>query len=451
MPEPVRQWTAHVCRDKALPKGASTEEATESKGSPAETLSKPMSQYAPTTVLYLSHAAECGGAEHVLGHLLGALDRARYRPVALLAREGEAAELARCAGAETHVLQLPEPTRTVKKDTLGTKGLLQRPVYLAQQAAATLHYATRVARFARRCGADVIHTNSMKAHLYGGLAGQWAGVPVVWHMHDRVHQSYLPRPAVWAVRALARLLPRRVVAISESVLKTLRLPEERGVVVQNGLPAGDLDALAEARRDGEVQRDGSVGDSSLHVGLVGRIARWKGQHLFLRAAARILGRLPPEHPGVRFQIVGAPLFDAEDYEAELRDLAQDLGIAGQVDFLGFREDIPAVLAGLDVLVHASISPEPFGLVVIEGMAAGVPVVAADAGGVAEIVSDNETGLLYPMGDAGALARCIEHLLREESLRNRLAEAGLNHVREHFTAERMAQRIERIYDEASTYS
>ena len=127
------------------------------------------------------------------------------------------------------------------------------------------------------------------------------------------------------------------------------------------------------------------------VALVGRITRWKGQHIFLQAAAWVHRRFPE----ARFQIVGAALFDEKAYEAEIRELAVKLGVQNYVDFLGFRSDIPQYMAGIDLLVHASITGEPFGQVIIEAMASGKPVVATNGGGVPEIVVHGETGLLVP--------------------------------------------------------
>jgi glycosyltransferase involved in cell wall biosynthesis len=179
----------------------------------------------------------------------------------------------------------------------------------------------------------------------------------------------------------------------------------------------------------------------VRVGLVGRFVEWKGQHVFLEAAERLVtsGR----DDGARFVLVGAALFGEDDYAAEIERRAAALG--GRAELLGFRPDIAAVLTELDILVHASVTPEPFGQVVIEGMAAGLPVIATDGGGVREIVRHGEDGLLVPMGDAAALADALAGLLADPARASRLAVAGHRAVRERFTAARAAREVEAVYD------
>ena len=127
-------------------------------------------------------------------------------------------------------------------------------------------------------------------------------------------------------------------------------------------------------------------------------------------------------------LVGAPLFGEDDYERDLRSLGRRLGIAPRVEFRGFRTDIPAELARLDLVVHASVIPEPFGQVVTEAMAAGRPVVAADAGGPALIITHGVDGLLSPSGDARALALELSRLAKDPLLRTRLGNAARERAR-----------------------
>jgi glycosyltransferase involved in cell wall biosynthesis len=177
------------------------------------------------------------------------------------------------------------------------------------------------------------------------------------------------------------------------------------------------------------------------VGIIGRISPWKGQHIFLEAAAAVL----KEFSGTRFQIIGSALFGEEDYERTLRAQEQALGLSGSVEWLGFRTDVPALIRDLDILVHASTVGEPFGQVVVEGMAAGKPVVATHGGGIPEIVEDGVSGVLVPMNDAPAMAAAISGLLREPARACALGIAGRERVRSHFTIERTARQVEQVYD------
>jgi glycosyltransferase involved in cell wall biosynthesis len=172
-------------------------------------------------------------------------------------------------------------------------------------------------------------------------------------------------------------------------------------------------------------------------GIVGRLAPWKGQHVFLRAFASAF----PDGPE-RAIVVGGALFGEDGYARELQDLAAFLGIAERVEFRGFRPDVWDELSRLDVLVHASVTPEPFGQVILEGMAAGVPVIAARAGGPAEILDDDLTGVLYKPNDPVELAGAMRRL-RDPALRDRLSAAARLEVRR-YEPRVVAAELQRLY-------
>jgi glycosyltransferase involved in cell wall biosynthesis len=142
-------------------------------------------------------------------------------------------------------------------------------------------------------------------------------------------------------------------------------------------------------------------------------------------------------------IVGAPLFGEDKYESEVRDRIDALGLSGRLRMLGFREDVPEILRQVDCLVHASILPEPFGQVVLEGMAHGLPVIAADAGGPAELVIDGQTGLLTAPGDIGALSDAMRRLADDSVLRQRLGASARKAVAA-FTPDVISAQISRVY-------
>ena len=419
-------------------------------------------KYPCRTILYLDHTAKMGGGEIALLNLIAALDREHYRPVVVLAAEGPLVAKLQAAGAEARVEPLAAAILETRKDRLGLRSLLR-----LGQAWACLGYSLRLARLARKLGADLIHTNSLKADLYGGLAGRLAGIPVLWHVRDSIDGHYLPAPVAAAFRCLSRVIPTAVVANSESTLQTLRLGRRKlaatvysGIAASSGAPptfsslpdAWDVDIRQMVIHDGcDAQAFGPAQVFGFRtppaaplapvVALVGRIADWKGQHIFIEAAALVRNRFPE----ARFQIIGAPLFGEHEYEKALHRQVAELGVGDRVAFLGFREDVPALLARADIVVHASTLGEPFGQVVIEGMAAGKPVVATNGGALPEIVIPGETGLLVPMGDAPALAVAIESLLANPSWGAALGAAGRRRVQERFTIAQRAGKIERIYE------
>jgi glycosyltransferase involved in cell wall biosynthesis len=253
-------------------------------------------------------------------------------------------------------------------------------------------------------------------------------VPAIWHVRDRIATDYLPRPAVVLVRVASRFLPAAVVANSLATLETLPAVRSKSVLYNPVVPDA-VELLPTVER---VETTGTT------IGMVGRFAPWKGQDVFLAAFARAF-----RGTAVRARVIGSALFGEEAYAESLRRQAERLGIAGQVEFRGFREDVWAELRELDVLVHCSVRPEPFGQVVLEGLAAGVPVIAAGAGGPTELITDGVNGVLTTPGDSAELAAAMRRLVDDPDLRERLAAAGRRRSRD-FTPERTAARLLDVY-------
>jgi len=351
-------------------------------------------------VVYLDHVAELSGGELALLRLVPHLDE--VEPHFILAEDGTFADALVQAGMSTEVLPMAERARGLRKGSVTPRAVRFRVV------AATLGYVLRLALHLRRLRPDLVHTNSLKAGVYGALAARLAGVPVVWHVRDRIETDYLPRAAVRMVRVMTRRLTAAVIANSHATMRTLE-PVPRGVVIHSCVPEAPIATISREL----------CAPEPLMVGMIGRIAPWKGQDLFLRAFAEAF----PDG-GTRCVIVGAALFGEDDFEQELHDLARTLGLGSRIEFRGFRADIWPELARMDILVHASLIPEPFGQVVLEGMAARVAVVAGDAGGPAEIVDHDNNGLLYRMGDQAALAHSLRALAADSERRRRLVQGGL---------------------------
>lgn len=394
-----------------------------------ESTATEMDSTARSTVLFIDHTAELGGGEIALLDLVANLDKTRYHPIVLLFSDGPLVGRLEKACIETHVMETDRRLVGARKNSLGVAALLR-----IKDLGGVARYAFRISRFIRSRKVDLVHTNSLKADVIGGFAARLARKPLIWHIRDRIEKDYLPGPAALLMRSLTRVIPHCVLANSEATLGTLRLPaRKQSAAVYSGL---DLNAF---------DSSGVVAcDESFHaplIGLIGRISRWKGQHVFLEAASIVRRR----YPGARFRIVGAALFEEHDYEQEIRSLCESLGLDDCVEFTGFRSDIPQLIAGLDVLVHASISPEPFGQVVVQGMAGGKPVVATRGGGVTEIVLDGVNGLLVPMGDAPEMARAIGRLLEDPDEARKMGMRGRARVEELFTIAHTARKVEHIYD------
>jgi len=388
---------------------------------------------APAQILFFDHTAKMGGGEVSLFNLVTHLDRQRFEPIVVLAQEGELREKLSRVGIEVHVLPLDSDVGEVRKDSL----VGARAISFGQIAQIAL-YVWRLSRFLRARGAHIVHANSLKADILGALAARLAGVPIIWHVRDRIADDYLPLTAARAFRLACRFLPTFLIVNSMATMETLQLPSSRRArvlyngVVHDGLPLEDFPSSL-----------GTIGDghNAPVIALVGRISPWKGQDIFLLAAAEVV----KEFPNARFQIIGAPLFGEEEFERATRALCTSLGLDENVEWLGFRRDVPVLVASCDLLVHASKTGEPFGQVVVEAMMAARPVVATRGGGIPEIVLDGETGLLVPMGDAPSMARAILQILRDPGRAREMGRQGQARAHSTFTIERTAAKVERVYD------
>ncbi len=391
-------------------------------------------------ILYVDHTAKMSGGEIALLNLLAHLDTVRFEPIVVLSSDGPIRGKMEAIGIETHLLLISPNVLETRKDSLGFSTLLR-----LRDVALTGGYVLTLARFMRRHRADLVHTNSLKADILGGIAARLARIPLIWHIRDRIDDDYLPHPIVWLFRRLCHWLPDYVVANSHSTLETLQMKRKNHFsAVYSGV---EIPARQSVVHDGVPTLPKMMSvvypESLVPVlGLVGRITSWKGQHIFLKAAAIVRQRFPR----VRVQIIGSALFNEEAYEAEIRTLTAALGLEEVVEFLGFRSDVPRLIESLTVLVHASITAEPFGQVIVEGMVAGKPVVATDGGGAQEIVLSGETGLLVPMNDVKAMADAILYLLDNPEIACEMGRRGRQRAQEHFSIERTARKIESVYDQ-----
>ncbi|MHB8240559.1 MAG: glycosyltransferase family 4 protein [Solirubrobacteraceae bacterium] len=373
-----------------------------------------------TRVVYLDHIARLSGGEIALLRLLPHLREVDAHVI--LGEDGPLAQRLQQEGISVEVLPISSAARDLRRDTV-------RPGAASPLAALhTLAYVIRLAVRLRRLRPDLVHTNSLKAGVYGSLAAKLAGVPLLWHVRDRIADDYIPKPAVRLVRMLVRHLADGVGANSQATLETLSPATLRRP--HAALPDSVL-APDRAR---------TLDPHAITFGMVGRIAPWKGQDLFLRAFAATFPQ-----GDERAVVVGSAMFGEEPYESALHELAEQLGLSDRVEFRGFREDVWTELAGFDVLVHASVIPEPFGQVVLEGMAAGLAVIAPDEGGPAAVIADGDTGRLFRSRDAEALAGAMRALGESRSERERLgAQAALAVAEYHPDA--LAPRWEALYRE-----
>ena len=396
-------------------------------------------------VVFLNPSAQLGGAEAALYELLSAL-RAAHPAWSLglvVAAEGPLVERVRALGLPVTVLPFPASLARLGDWGLG-RGLAARVRLLGALGAAAVPaagYAWRLRRLVRRERPDVVHANGLKMHVLGAWARP-RHAALLWHIHDYVSR----RPLA------ARLLRQRAGACAAIVANSQSVAADAGRVIGPGPvvhavwnavdlsrfsprgAAADLDALA-----GLPPAPAGV----VRVGLVATFARWKGHATFLEALSRL-----PESLPVRGYVIGGPVYETAGSQVsldELRAEAAARGLESRVGFTGFVPDAAQAMRALDVVVHASTDPEPFGLVIAEGMACARPVVVSLAGGAAEITTPGVDALAYAPGDAVQLSERLLSLVTNAALRQRLGDAGRSTAERVFDRRRLAVDMTPVYE------
>lgn len=387
----------------------------------------------PQKILYLSASAALGGAELVLLDLMATLRRERpdWRLGLLLGASGPLAEEAERLGVACEVRPWPDSLASLGDAGLGERtSRLALAARLARSAPSALAALVDWRRAIRREAPDWVHANGMKALFLSSWATP-KRTPLVWHLHD-----YLGSRAVMS--RLLRIAARRSiqgVAVSDSIAEDAVGVVGPNLSIQTIYNAVDLERFHPGPADSEFL-DQAAGlpkapPGTLRVGLLATFARWKGQDVFLEAVAKL-----PADRACRFYIVGGPIYQTSGSQwsiAELQARAEALGLSDRVGFTGFQDPARALRA-LDVVVHASTRPEPFGRVIVEAMATARPVVAIAGGGSSELFEDGIEALGVPPGDPDAMAVVLDRLIQDPDLRSRLAQAGRRAAETRFNRE-----------------
>ncbi|EIZ81185.1 glycosyltransferase [Novosphingobium sp. Rr 2-17] len=356
-----------------------------------------------TRALFVSHTAEKGGAELFLMDVVrgGTEDW----QACFLSDGPAAAELA-AAGKAALVLSAGKAMLAIRRGS--------GPGAMLRGAAAVVAVARELSLHARRY--DIVCANSQKSLFVCAGAALLAKRPLVWILHDIITDPAFSAANRKAAVTIANTFASAVVVNSE---------ETRDAFIQAGgkaslthLVYNGFEVAAWPRAsiaEGQRLRSAFGLDARPVVSIFGRLTQWKGQHVLLEALARV--------PGTQGLIVGGGLFGQDAWEQHLHNQAKALGISDRVQFAGFRDDVARLMAGSDVIVHASTAPEPFGRVVVEGMLTGRPVIATQGGAIDSIIEDGRTGLVVPPSDPDALAAAIQRLIAAPEQASAMGAAG----------------------------
>lgn len=373
-------------------------------------------------ILFVDQYAQMGGAQQCLLDVLSAVAAAGGRAELCLLGPGPLVRSACEAGAEVFV----EPFGSYSSTR---KPIAEVPRYVADSSRLTRALAAKI----EVSQPDLVYVNGPRPLAAAAWAARRKDVPLVFHCHSRISQPAASRLANLALRMGRTHLIACCRFAAEPVKSAVG--DGRFHLIYNGV-RGPRPGDRPARATGEKR-----------VGVIGRIAPEKGQAEFVDAARLVLNQVPD----CRFVICGEPLFAdlaVERYAREVRRRSQGLPI----EFLGWRDDVYSVIAGLDAVVVPSVREPATTRVILEAFACGVPVVAFASGGIGEILTDKETGLLAREQNAGALAAEIVALLRSgDGELSRMGDNGRREWRSHYTVERFQQDVLAVIDEVANCS
>jgi len=376
--------------------------------------------------------SELGGAEISLLELVAAL-RGRYEFHLIVPGEGGLRERAEVAGAKVWILPWPAALAST-----GETSAQPGPGRLLGAAVALKRFTRRVAAVLAEIQPAAFFTNATKAHIVGALTPRSKSVPLIWYMRDGYDDRHLSRRllALLAKRCdLAICISRYVEGqVARHISRTLRRPVVYNIVDLQAFRPGN-GPMANVPKD----------PASVCFGIVGAITPLKGIDIFLDAAERVAAQVS----GALFLIVGMNPYSTQvksPYESQIRKKIESSSLRGRVQLLGFRKDIPNVMASLEVLVQSNRGPEGLGRSVLEAMACGVAVIGVNRWGPAEVIQDGITGLLFPHLDSAALADRMVALAKDANLRSTLGRNARRWMEENLAPQKLACQFEAVVAE-----
>ncbi len=403
-------------------------------------------------ILFLNPSAEVGGAERALLNLIDSIRRIEPDTLItlLLTKDGPLAAEAAKLGADVLIVPMPGRMLEVGDSAFNSSwrlvGLTMMAVRAATVMPSLMFYVRKLRKAIEQVNPTVIHSNGFKTHVLGWLV-RWPNAPLVWHLRDFLSvRPIVPRMIQPASRAVYA-----VIAISQAVADDARrlLPGIPVPIVYDGV---DTNNFLPGTYDGppleELAGLPPAPDGVVRVGIVAAYARWKGQDLFLEAAALYLKERP--YANVRFFIIGGAIYTtrgSQFSEDELRGIAQRLGIATYVGFIGFQKNTAPMFRALDVVVHASTMPEPFGLTIAEGMSCARAVIVSEAGGAAELFTSGHDALGFVPRDARSLKDAMQKLIEDLDFRSAIAGRARQTVLTRFDRDRVGPEVLAVFDQA----
>jgi glycosyltransferase involved in cell wall biosynthesis len=362
-------------------------------------------------ILLLHSSSDVYGASKIFLGTVQLLKKRNHDVWVVLSEDGPLVKKLASAGATVLMVRLG----ILRRKYFNPRGIINR-------IATLLRARKQLQELIRKEKIELVYSNTTGV-LAGAFAARNCGVRHIWHVHEIIENPF------WLKQLLGHLMNRYavgIIAVSEAVKQSWKsvLPAERITVIQNG-----IDYSPYLEHEQTLTKELQLPTAAIVIGMVGRVHYWKGQSYFLKIA----GQLHQKHPSLHFLLAGDAYPGYEYLYQEMQTQIETLQLSDVVHNLGFREDIPAVMQTIDLLLLPSQQPDPFPTVILEAMASAKPVIATQFGGAVEMIDAGITGDLMPADQVDTAVSVIESWLDKNRLQA-AGEAGRKRVLENFSLE-----------------
>ena len=381
-----------------------------------------------------------GGSYYSLLYLTRGLDKTKYTPVVVFHRDNALIPEYNKAGVRTLVVASFDP---ILFQSNGKIPLLNPIIKIVQKLANMFGYlfvyGNKYKKLLQENSVDLLHlNNSIIRNNNWIVAASMARVPCI--THERGINEHYPAISKFLAKSL-----KSIISISNSVTDRLTsngIAAEKIVTIHNGIDPDDVRLKVS---DQDILQQLNIGSDFNVIGVIGNIKEWKGQEVAVRA----MGKVVDVFPNTVCLLIGDTSKEDTYYQERLKSLITELGLESNIIFTGHVSNVPDYLNVLDIMLHTSIDPEPFGRVLIEAMSLSKPLIASNDGAIPEIVEHGKTGLTFTPGDHQHLAESVISLLQDRGYAEQIGKAGFERLMDNFHINVNVQKTESLYDEILT--
>ena len=395
-----------------------------------EELMKNLNQNNNPNILFLTHVGQPGGAELVMLRLCAAVsDHCRV----IHFERGGLETLLQDNNIQSEVLKMPETLTNLRRDG-GWKNLIQTIPAIISMIGALIKKEKQ---------ADIIICMSQKSFIMAAITKIFTRKPIIWFMNDLISEDHFSKALIFLMTKVFARFANKIILNSQASYEAWK--NAGGAIDKAEIiyPGSDISAIDQQLENTDqinhYRQEFNQNDTPI-IGIFGRISHWKGQDIFLKALSNV--------QNVQGVIVGGAHFDEDNYLQTLKNFTAENNLQNRVKFIGHINDVPCAMAACDIIVHASTQPEPFGLVIVEAMLTGRPVIVSNAGGAKEIMLDNETGSLTPPSDEEALTLAIQKILGDPEKTKDMTEKARHRAIEKFSNDQMIVKFKTLLKQVS---